>query len=85
METQSPPFLEAEKTLTKPDCDLWGEFQRPFPTNAWWTPACLEGGSNTIHPLPYHLKLYPDRISICYPDYIVSEIYVISAFMDHMK
>lgn len=79
-----PVFDEALDVKRKPNPLLWGEHQRPFPTNAWWTPSCLENGQWMIHPLPYHLQPRFDRAIISYPDYMVSETFVISTFVEHI-
>eukprot|EP00210_Caulerpa_lentillifera_P000233 g227.t1 len=79
-----PVFEEASEVKRKPNPLLWGAIQRPFPTNAWWTPSCLENGQWTIHPLPYHIQPRFDRAIISYPDYMVSETFVNSAFVEHI-
>ncbi|GMH38013.1 hypothetical protein BSKO_05897 [Bryopsis sp. KO-2023] len=80
-----PSFPKCCTVCTTPCEALWGACSRPYRTNAWWNPACLEGGDWTLGQLPYNIKVAGEGLTMCLPTFVPSEKNIFGVFLDSLR
>jgi endo-1,3(4)-beta-glucanase len=82
LSNSAPPWsLSSHSLIPSP---LWGLMGAPYPTNAWWQNLTLGSGENIANVLPYTIKVRSDGLHMCRPSEVVTQTFIITAFLDNL-